>query len=354
MKAEGRRQKAEGRKERRGGAGTWRFILSRRTLILLPYALCLLLFALALWPVAADQTIANQPASEGRIITPAGTLLIDVTTRQPAVGSLPVDFVRSPDALGPGGGGRYLVAVNSGYGIQFSAATNKAQQSLALIDLNAKPAPAVVQNIYFPTPQSVNVGVVFAPQADADGSYTMYVAGGVENKIWLFRFRADGHPPVTPTNGANTKVEAPFIDVKGFADAKADQRYNSNNAPVYPTGLAISADGDTLFVANNLGDSLGIIHNLHGARWLEHIRLKGQSNAQTSTDHFIYPYGVVAVTTGRGGTGANFALQSPSLMSRVVCDTSPTFRSRGIRRRCCGTAHAHAFSLSTRITIASR
>ena len=34
------------------------------------------------------------------------------------------------------------------------------------------------------------------------------------------------------------------------------QRYNSNNAPVYPTGLAISADGDTLFVANNLGPAL--------------------------------------------------------------------------------------------------
>ncbi|PYS91430.1 MAG: hypothetical protein DMF64_12145 [Acidobacteria bacterium] len=308
MRTVSRRRKAVGRKEWRRGAGAVRPFLSRRALILIPYALCLLLFGLALWPVAADQTITNQPASEGRVITPAGTLLLDATTRQPAVGALPIDFVRSPDAAGPGGAGRYLVAVNSGYGIQFNAATNKAQQSLALIDLNAKPAPVVVQNIYFPTPQSANVGVVFAPQADADGSYTMYVAGGVENKIWLFRFRAEGHPPVTPTsNGPATKVEAPFIDVNGFADAKADPRYNSNNALVYPTGLAISADGDTLFIANNLGDSLGIIRNLHGARRLEHIRLTGQSSAQTSTDHFIYPYGVVAVTTGRGGPRVNSA-----------------------------------------------
>ncbi|HYX42787.1 MAG TPA: hypothetical protein VE821_13865, partial [Pyrinomonadaceae bacterium] len=233
--------------------------------------------------------------------------MLDATTRQPAVGALPVDLVRSPDATGPGGAGRYLVAVNSGYGLQFSAATNKAQQSLALIDLNAQPAPVVVENIYFPTPQSANVGVVFAPKADADGTYALYVAGGVENKIWLFRFRADGHPPVTPTNGSNTKVEAPFIDVNGFADAKANPRYNANNALVYPTGLAISADGDTLYVANNLGDSLGVIRNLHGARRLEHIRLTGQSSAQTSTEHFIYPYGVVAATTGRGGAGASNA-----------------------------------------------
>ena len=87
-----------------------------------------------------------------------------VTTRQAAVGALPVDFVRSPDKLGPDGEGRFLIAVNSGYGIQFNAAANRGQQSLSVIDLNAKPA-AVVQNVYFPSPQSVNVGVVFAPRA---------------------------------------------------------------------------------------------------------------------------------------------------------------------------------------------
>ena len=55
-----------------------------------------------------------------------------------------------------------MIAVNSGYGVQFNAAANRGQQSLAVIDLNAKPA-AVIQNVYFPSPQSVNFGVVFAP-----------------------------------------------------------------------------------------------------------------------------------------------------------------------------------------------
>src|ERR1041384_8386925 len=117
------------------------------------------------------------PASQGRPITPAGSLVQDLTTRQIAVGALPVDLVRSPDKSGPGGEGRFLLAVNSGYGIQFNAAANRGQQSIAVIDLNAKPA-VVVQNVYFPSPQSVNVGVVFSPVAQEDGSYALYVSGG--------------------------------------------------------------------------------------------------------------------------------------------------------------------------------
>jgi hypothetical protein len=45
----------------------------------------------------ADMDSNKQPASEGRQLTPAETLVFDRTTRQPAVGALPVDFVRSPD-----------------------------------------------------------------------------------------------------------------------------------------------------------------------------------------------------------------------------------------------------------------
>jgi len=165
------------------------------------YALLALLVAACLFlgsfPHISSVAGADEPASEGRPITPAGTLVQDLTTRQTAVGGLPVDFVRSPDRLGPGGEGRFLLAVNSGYGIQFNAAANRGQQSIAVIDLNAKPA-AVVQNVYFPSPQSVNVGVVFARTAQDDGSYALYVSGGFENKIWIFRFQPDSQTPVTP------------------------------------------------------------------------------------------------------------------------------------------------------------
>jgi YVTN family beta-propeller protein len=256
------------------------------------YKLLVLLITTALvfgsLSAVSSSAVLDEPASQGRPITPAGSLVQDVTTRQTAVGALPVDLVRSPDKRGPNGEGRFLIAVNSGYGIQFNAAANRGQQSLAVIDLNAKPA-VVVQNVYFPSPQSVNVGVVFAPAAQEDGSYTLYVSGGFENKIWIFRFQPENQAPITPASpGPNTNVEAPFIDVNGFAFAANSPRYNSDRAPVYPSGIAISPDGNTLFVANNLGDSLGIVEDLRGARRLVRIDLR----RETDREHFIYPYAV--------------------------------------------------------------
>ncbi|MBO0799820.1 MAG: hypothetical protein J2P31_13450, partial [Blastocatellia bacterium] len=247
---------------------------------------------------AASQEIkiANQPASEGRPITPAGVLLIDTTTKLPAVTPLTVDLVRSPDKNGPDGKGRYLIAVNSGFGLQFNAGTNQAQQSLSVIDLNAKPAPVVIQNVYFPTPQSVNIGIALSARAEEDGSHLLYVSGGVENKIWMFRFIPGAHAPITPPSpGPNTSVEAQFIDVNGFAGQAPTPRYNRNYAPVYPAGLGLSPDGETLFVANNLGDSLGIIRNLRGLRELVRVNLRRENQWQPT-----YPYGVAVLPAPDG------------------------------------------------------
>src|SRR6202158_5203164 len=137
----------------------------------------------------------QEPAGEGRPITPAGTLLIDATTHLPVVGAMAMSVLRSPDALGHGGKGRYVLVVNSGFGVQFSEDTNRAQQSIAVIDLNATPEPLVIQNVYFPTPQSANVGLAFSPAAGADGNFEMYVSGGFENTGWGLRF----HPKAAAT-----------------------------------------------------------------------------------------------------------------------------------------------------------
>jgi YVTN family beta-propeller protein len=271
--------------------GLQRIAPARRAVLALFVVAAALGFALV--SSSADITVTNQPASEGRPITPAGSLVVDLTTRQPAVGALPVGFVRSPDKAGPGGRGRYLVAVNSGFGLQFSAATNRAQQSLSVIDLGARPAPAVVQDVYFPTPQSANVGAAFSPSPEADGSFTLYVSGGFENKIWVFRLRPGAAQPLAPASpGPDTKVEAPSIDVSGFAASAPSPRFNYNRPPVYPTGLALSDDGHALFVANNLDDSLGIVRDPKGARTTTRVDLRRAGSQQS-----MYPYAVV-VTPG--------------------------------------------------------
>ncbi|MBA0087303.1 MAG: hypothetical protein HRJ53_20150, partial [Acidobacteria bacterium Pan2503] len=154
----------------------------------------------------------QEPAGEGRPITPAGSLVMDSGTHLAAVGAMPMTMLRSPDKLGRGGKGRYLLVANSGYGVQFSQDTNRAQQSIAVIDLNATPEPRVTQNVYFPTPQSANVGLAFAPAASAEGSFAMYVSGGFENKVWIFRFDPKAAAPVQPAApGPGTKVTAPFF-----------------------------------------------------------------------------------------------------------------------------------------------
>jgi YVTN family beta-propeller protein len=305
-------------------------ILSSRFASLLVLSISILLFAMLmsvnLLTSEADVQVANQPASEGRSITPVGSLVVDLNTRQPAVGALPVDFVRSPDNTGPDKLGRYLVAVNSGFGIQFNAATNRAQQSLAVIDLNAKPAPAVIQNVYFPVPQSVNVGVVFAPQADADGSYALYVAGGFENKVWIFKFKPNTKMPIFPLSpGPDTQVTAPFIDLTSLATEQATPRYNDEVAPVYPTGLAISPDGNTLYVANNLADSLGIVSNLRTDKKLSRVDLHRENK-----EAFIYPYGVAALPTRDGSATAKVYVSCWSDATIAVVDPRTEKRTASI------------------------
>jgi YVTN family beta-propeller protein len=237
----------------------------------------------------------QEPAGEGRLITPAGTLVTDAATRLPAVGALPLAMLRSPDILGRDGKGRYLLVINSGYGVQFSAETNQAQQSIAVMDLNAQPEPMIIQNVYFPTPQSANVGLAFSPGSRGDGSFEMYVSGGFENKVWIFRFDPKAATPIQPGSpGPATKVTAPFLEISKPGEV-SPKDYNNGKAALYPAGLAMTADGDTLVTANNLGDSVTIVRAVRGEQRMERVDLhhRGKPN------EYVYPYGVVALGSGK-------------------------------------------------------
>ncbi len=236
----------------------------------------------------------QEPAGEGRPIAPAGSLVMDAATRLPAVGAMPMAMLRSLDSLGHGGKGRYLFVVNSGFGVQFSEETNRAQQSIAVIDLNATPDPVVIQNISFPTPQSANVGVAFSPHAGTDGNFEMYVSGGFENKVWIFRFNPKAAAPVQPESGGpDTKVQAPSFEISKPGEVSRPD-YNKGKAALYLTGLALTADGNTLVTANNLGDSVTIVRRLHDTRRMERVDLHHPGKLSEN----IYPYGVVVLGNG--------------------------------------------------------
>jgi len=236
----------------------------------------------------------QEPAGEGRPITPAGKLVLDSATHLPAVGAMPIAMFRSPDTLGRHGKGRFLLVMNSGYGVQFSEETNEAQQSIAVIDLNASPEPLVIQHVYFPTPQSANVGLAFSPVAGANGTFEVYVSGGFENKVWIFHFDPKAAAPLQPgSNGPDTKVTAPSFEISRVGEVSPPD-YNEGKAALYPTGLALTPDGATLVTANNLGDSVTIVRGIHNARRMERIDLHHPGKLNEN----IYPYGVVALGTG--------------------------------------------------------
>ncbi|HYL99723.1 MAG TPA: beta-propeller fold lactonase family protein, partial [Blastocatellia bacterium] len=274
-------------------------VTSRQHLKLAAPLLVLALGFLAFSFLRRNVAAADKGATtlEGRGLTPAGSLLIDKATGKPAVGAMPMAFVRSPDTSGPNGGGRYLISVNSGYGVQFNG-KDKPAQSLAVIDLKADP-PVVVQTIYFPSPQSVNVGAVFDPRAGSDGSYKLYVSGGVENKIWIMSFRPGAENPLSPQPGNRMeKVSAPSIDIAALTVEKAELAYNGGRPPVYPTGLALGAASRRLFVANNLADNLGILTPSEGGQW----KLKSVDLHRDNKSEFVYPYWVTVLKSDDGKT----------------------------------------------------
>ena len=240
----------------------------------------------------ADTSPLDPETGEGIPTTPAGRLLVDKHTGVPAAVPLTMNFVRTPDDQGPDGQGRYLIAVNSGYGLEFNS-KSKAQQTLSVIDLSAKPEPVVIQTVYFPSPQSANVGLVFDRKIQSDGKYRMYVSGGFENKIWIMSFDPKAEQPLAPQNEPDKKVDAPFIDVTAMAENAPSPNYNDNLAPVYPTGIALSPDGSTLYSANNLGDNLGIVSDLRDTRKITRIGLQRSGSTQ-----FLYPYDVKLLTHG--------------------------------------------------------
>lgn len=243
-----------------------------------------------------DRSLAQAgaiPFANQNFTTPAGKLIVDAATGLPAIAPLTMNLVRTPDKSGPDGKGRYLMAVNSGYGLAVNS-RSKAQQTLSVIDLNLKPEPKVIQNIYFPSPQSANVGLVFNENARADGTFQLFLSGGYENKIWILDFDPAAATPLAPANKPDTRFEAPFIDVTAFTENAPSPNYNGNVAAVYPTGLGLSPDGETLFVANNLGDTLGIVSDIRNLRKLQRIDLH-----RTGSTQMLYPYDVKLLTKGK-------------------------------------------------------
>jgi YVTN family beta-propeller protein len=147
--------------------------------------------------------------SHGRVLTPAG--------RQVQLGDRPYGMALSPD-------GRTLLVSNNG----------QSTQSLMVVD---SASGTLRQTIPYRSPEALFIGVAFSP----DGARAYASAGG-NNKIRVYdvvgQTLTERDPIPLPTSGPPPQ----------------GQRINP-----YPAGLAVSGDGRTLYVVDNLADAVSIV-----------------------------------------------------------------------------------------------
>jgi YVTN family beta-propeller protein len=185
--------------------------------------------------VAAALSLCAGPAAQaqrlptGVTIEPAGVSL--------DVGSLPLAMVLSPDR-------RYAALLLNGW----------REQGLQIVD---RRAGRVIQTV---EQAAAFLGMVLAP----DGQ-TLYVSGGNQDVVYRYAW----------VRGRAALRDSLVIGIK---DRRAGGRR-------YPGGIGLAPDGNTLYVAENLADSLAVLN------------LKtGQVTARFATER--YPYGVAVGPDG--------------------------------------------------------
>jgi YVTN family beta-propeller protein len=208
--------------------------------------------AVAVLAGAALAGLATQtagPQGDGTGVTPNGWTVAPAGD-QVQVGGRPYGIALSPD-------GKTLLVSNDGQGTQSLMAVDTATRS-------------VRQTIPYSSPQALYLGVVYSP----DGKHAYASAGG-NNKIRVYTVAADG----------SLSEQSPFSVPSGS----------------YPGGLAIAADGKTLYVANDLGNSLAILDAATGA--IKSTTAVGQN-----------PYTVVLSKDGKTAYVSNWGGDTVSLV----------------------------------------
>jgi YVTN family beta-propeller protein len=131
------------------------------------------------------------------------------------------------------------------------------EQGIEIVD---RKAGRVVQRLAQP-------GAFFGLAWSAD-ERTLYASGGTTDAVYEYRWRAGDHDPAVLQDSI----------VLGSADGKTP-------GSCYPSGIAVAANGRTLYIAENLSDSLSVI-DLATRRVVQRVSVGP------------YPYAVVAARDG--------------------------------------------------------
>ena len=167
---------------------------------------------------AGAATLAAGPQGDGTAVTPWGTRITPAGIQR-TLGDKPLAIATSPD-------GGTLVVSNDGQSTQSLQVIDAATSSvIQTISYSNQPAPGSKQA------EALFYGLAFSP----DGT-RLYASAGGNDKIRVFAIGNDRHLTETTSIPAGVAGTHPF-----------------------PAGLAVSPDGTSLFVANNLADSVSRI-----------------------------------------------------------------------------------------------
>jgi YVTN family beta-propeller protein len=213
------------------------------------------------------------PQGDGTAITPIGWRVTpagkQIELQTGAVyADRPYGVAQSPD-------GHHLLISSDG----------QSTESLMLVD---ETTGAIEQAIPYTSPSALFIGVAYSP----DGKKA-YASGGGQNVIHRYDVASNGQLTETAPITMPAGVTRPFGD----------------HGP-YPAGLAISADGSTLFVANNLDNTMTRIDAATGA-------------VLSTTPVGSNPYTVVLSSDGKSAYVSNWGGEQTFTPPFTVTEQSP-------------------------------
>ncbi len=230
----------------------------------------------------------------GATITPnaaAGSVFAPLTT------SLPDFPVYTPDGaettvISPDG--NTLLILTSGYNLmEYSDGSYSGPDSgefVFVYDISTPSAPVETQVVFLSDFDETFDGIVWAPNGSA-----FYVGGGGNDNVHTF-IQVGGQwteAPGSPIQLGHLFSTPPYCDLMCL------------ETEVGPTAaiLGITADGDTLFVANHETDSITSVDLVHGVVLQEYDLRPGIINpAQTGVPGGEFPYGVAVAGNTASGT----------------------------------------------------
>ncbi len=209
-------------------------------------------------------------AAPGSVFVPLTTSLQDVPTYTPDGAET---TVISPD-------GKTLMILTSGYNLNENSSGNfpgaDSGEFVFVYDISTPGAPVETQVVQLLNFAETFDGIVWAPNGSA-----FYVGGGGDDEVHTF----------TLQSGQWAELGTP-ISLGHNCDLMCQETETGPTAAI----LGVTADGNTLFVANHETDSVTSVDLVHGAVLQEYDLRPGIINrAQTGVPGGEFPYGVAVV-----------------------------------------------------------